>query len=711
MQYMAPEQLEGKEADARTDLFAFGAVLYEMITGRRAFQGKSPASLIASIMSAEPEPLCRLHKLSPPALEYLVKTCLIKSPDERRQAAHDLVLELEWIAGAAPADAALRPRRSLSWRGMATCVALSGLLVAELAYFGRPEYTQSPMTFTIPAPDKNLYADYQAISPDGRFLVFAAMDSYGQRSLWLRPLDSLKSVPIPGTEGASRPFWSPDSHFVGFFADRKMKKVSTHLGSGAPPVQILTDSPAPRGGTWSPDGFIVFAKNLEDGLYRVPASGGEATPITTLDRAKQENSHRWPQFFPDGRHLLYLARSSSPEYQGIYVGTPGSRDWKLLLRSSMNAMVATQSQQRSPIGVFGARHGYLLMMRDRTLLAQPFDLQGMRLLDEPAAISESLTVSSSRADFSVANDSVLAYRTDTAEKMPLRWFDRTGKPMGTGATQGMGPRFSLDGKQVVYGRADAESAGGDVWLEDVTRHVITRLTSHPAYDWMPVWSPDGKSIVFASNRGGVMDLYEKSISGSEPELQILKSEKRKIPTDWSRDGKFIVFQQEDPKTKWDLWLLPMTGERKPLPILQSEFNETVGVLSPDGKWLAYTSDETGSEQVYVQRLAVRPTIGRTDTTSNGKWRISTNGGREPRWRGDGKELFYLNGDRKVMSTSIKMSPSFEAAIPAELFASTDYIYNYDVTPDGRRFLISIQFELIGSDPITIVSKWSQILKR
>jgi Tol biopolymer transport system component len=381
-----------------------------------------------------------------------------------------------------------------------------------------------------------------------------------------------------------------------------------------------------------------------------------------------------------------------------------------LLRSSTTATVAAQGRQRLRAG-FGARHGYLLMMRDRTLLAQPFDLQEMRLLDEPAAIAESLTLSSNRADFSVANDLVLAYRTDISEKMPLRWFDRAGKPIGSSATEGFSPRLSLDEKQVVFGRADPQSAGGDIWMEDLTRSVITRLTSHPAYDWMPIWSPDGKSIVFASNRSGVMDLYQKQISGSEPERQILKSEKRKIPTDWSRDGQFVVFQQEDPKTKWDLWLLPMTGEQKPVPVLQSEFNETQGALSPDGKWLAYTSDETGSEQVYVQQIAGRSATG-IDKTSTSKRRISADGGRDPRWRADGKELFYLSGARKVMSTSVKMSPSFEAGIPAELFASTVDIGSYDVTPDGRRFLVTISsFELISSDPITVVSKWDQTLKR
>jgi Tol biopolymer transport system component len=311
----------------------------------------------------------------------------------------------------------------------------------------------------------------------------------------------------------------------------------------------------------------------------------------------------------------------------------------------------------------------------------------------------------------VSDDLILAYRIDTSEKKPLRWFDRTGRPAGSSDMQGTKPRLSSDGKHVAVTRADAQSAGGDIWLEDLTRRAVTRLTSHPAYDWIPIWSPDGNSIIFASNRSGTMDLYEKQINGSEPERQILKSDKRKIPTDWSRDGQFVLFQQENPKTKWDLWLLPMAGERKPFPILQSEFNETMGALSPDGKWVAYTSDETGNEQVYIQHFESRPATAGMNKTSVGKWRISTDGGTAPRWRADGKELFYLNADRNIMSTTVRTGQTFEAAIPVPVFASSVDISDYDVTPDGKRFLVAIlSWELRGSEPVTVVSNWSHTLR-
>jgi Tol biopolymer transport system component len=491
-----------------------------------------------------------------------------------------------------------------------------------------------------------------------------------------------------------------------------MKKVSVNLGSGTSPVEVLADAPAPRGGTWSSDGFIVFARNIEDSLYRVSASGGEVLPLTTLDRARQENAHRWPQFFPDGQHLLYFARTSMPEYQGIYVGTPKSRHWKLLLRSSMNALVTGPQRPSASAGLFGAQHGYLLFMRERTLLAQRFDLHRMEYVGEPAAIAQSLALSSNRAVFSAAADLILVYRTDNTEKQPFHWFDRTGKPLGSSTTEGASPRLSLDGRQVAFYRPDVSTGGGNVWLEDLTRRVVTRLTSHPAYAWMPIWSPDGNSIVFASNREGTMDLYQKQIAGSESERQILKSDKRKIPTDWSRNGQFILFQQEDPKSKWDLWALPMAGDRKPFPILQSEFNETDGVLSPDGKWLAYTSDETGTAQVYVQHFMSRSAGGQGDKIFRGKWRISTDGGWEPHWQADGKELFYLNARRGIMSAKVRTGQMLDASTPLALFASPVDIKDYDVTPDGRRFLVSpMSWELRGTEPVTVVSDWTQVLKR
>ena len=716
LQYMAPEQLEGRDADERSDLFALGTVLYEMVTGRKAFQGSNAASVIAAIMAGEP-PVAELKTLSPPGLEHLVKTCLAKNPEERRQTAHDVVLQLEWIAGShdGPATRSVRAGRP-GWRWVAAAVALFAVSSGVTWYFTTRERVRPAISVSILPPDNAPYEDVPAISPDGSRLAFSARGPSGQTVLWIRQMDTSTSVPISGTATARDPFWSPDSRFVGFFAQGKMKRVSAEPGSAALPVQTLADAPDPKGGTWSPDGVIVFARNVEDGLYRVPAAGGEVTPLTTIDRGRRENSHRWPQFLPDGRHVLFLARSSVPQYQGIYVGIPGSNDRKLLLRTPLNALVAGVPEPALPGRLFSTARGYLLFVREQTFVAQPFDLDRLELSGEPHPIAESVGTYTNRGMFSVSANGSLAYRTVTSERDQPQpsWFDRDGKLLGTAATSGGKPRLSPDGSRLALGRLDPRSGAGDVWLEDLPRGVSTRLTSHPGFDWTPIWSPDGNRIVFASNREGTMDLYEKTVSGSEPERPLLKSDKRKTPTDWSRDGQFILFDLEDPATGWDLAAVPMNGDRKPFPILQSEFNETQGALSPDGKWLAYTSDETGGSQVYVQPFSGRPVSNGSEDRSSRKWRISADGGVQPRWRSDGRELFYLSVDRKIVSVSVKTGPAFEPGKATPLFTSTllpdPTFAAYDVTPDGTRLLIPVSGDRQPA-PLTLLLNWTAAVNR
>jgi eukaryotic-like serine/threonine-protein kinase len=385
----------------------------------------------------------------------------------------------------------------------------------------------------------------------------------------------------------------------------------------------------------------------------VTTSGGDVTPVTTLDRSKRENSHRWPQFLPDGRHLLFLARSATSEHQGIYVGTPGSKDWRLLLRTPLTGLVVGVPERASRWGMSSASHGYLVFMREQTVMAQPFDLDRLELGGEPSPIAESV---------------------------------------GTAMNRGM---------------------FGDVWFEDVASHMTTRLTFHPGYDWIPIWSPDGNRVAFASNREATMDLYEKSIDGSAPERLLLKSDKRKTPTDWSRDGEFLLFQQEDLASGWDLWALPMKGDRQPFRVLDSEFNESDGAFSPDGQWLAYTSDETGSNQVYV-----RPFTGRRDNSgdrqrSTARQRVSVDGGNQPHWRSDGKELFYMSLDRKIMSVSSKTGPPFDPGVATPLFdsPSVSAAAGYDATPDGRRFLITTESDEQRARPLTLFVNWTTALKK
>jgi eukaryotic-like serine/threonine-protein kinase len=713
-QYMAPEQLEGKEADTRSDLFALGAILYEMVTGRKAFEGSSPASLIAAIMSAEP-PFTELRTLSPPGFDHLVKTCLMKNPGDRRQTAHDVVLELQWIANQSDVTTAPPRAERQLWKWIVAAAVLVSASAGLTRYLTMNVPLRQTMRVSVLPPENEPAESFPAISPDGSRLAFSARGPGGETVLWLRPLESSSLIPIAGTEGARDPFWSPDSRSIGFFAHGKLKIVGAGLGSAPSPVQTLAEAPEPRGGTWSPDGVIIFARNIEDGLYRVLSSGGDVTAVTTLDRSKRENSHRWPQFLPDGRHLLFFARSASAEHQGIYVGTPGSSDWKLLLRTPLNALVVGMPRRGPPLALFSSGHGYLLFMREQTVLAQPFDLDRLELSDEPSLVAELVGTAMNRGMFSASGNSTLAYRV-MVENLTPAWFDRAGKPLGTmKSVSGGNPRLSPDGKQIAFVRADPQSGAGDIWLEDVSRGRLTRLTSHPGYEWIPIWSPDGSRVAFASNREGTMDLYEKAVSGSEQERLLLKSDNRKIPTDWSRDQEFLLFQQEDPKNGWDLWALPVKGERKPFPLLTSEFDETWGALSPDGEWLAYTSDETGDNQIYVQRFMDHAASGGNNHRPTGKLAISADGGVQPHWRADGKELFYLGRDGKMMSVTIKTAPSCEVGTVAPLFAATAIqgldAQAYDVTSDGQRFLITATSDQGRPRPVTLFLNWTAALRK
>jgi serine/threonine protein kinase/Tol biopolymer transport system component len=710
-QYMAPEQLEGKEADTRSDLFALGAVFYEMATGRKAFQGGSPASVIAAIMSSEP-PVAELQGLTPRGFDHLVKTCLIKNPEERRQTAHDLLLDLRWIAGNQSDSTTPTPRAGTPrWIWIAGTVVLVLAAAAMTRYLTARETVQPLMRVSILPPDGEPPESFPAISPDGRRLAFPARGPAGRTVLWIRQLESTTSVAISGTEEARSPFWSPDGRFIGFFAQGKVKIVAVDLRAAQPPVQTIADAPDPRGGAWGVDGFIVFARNIEDGLYRVQVSGGAVTPVTTLNRDRRENAHRWPQFLPDGRRLLFFVRSADQEHQGIYVGTPGSNDWKLVLRTPLSALVASRPKRSAFQLLSSEADAYLLFMREQTVLAQPFDLGRLELGGEPTPIAESVGTAMNRGMFSVAGNSTLAYRVQAGDTQRPSWFDRTGKPLGYIASpDGGSARLSPDAGQIAFNRVDPQRGAGDIWLEDVARRTVTRLTSHPGYEWTPVWSPGGDRIAFASNRDATMDLYEKSVRVREPEQPLLKSDKRKIPTDWSRDGGFLLFHQESPPDGWDLWALPMTGERKAFPILRSEFNEFQGSFSPDGKWLAYTSDETGQNQVYVQPFTAASS-GASDR--RGRWPVSAAGGSQPRWRSDGRELFYLSRDGKMMSVSIKPGPSFQAGGATPLFAATNQISSdplYDVTPDGKRFLITFRSDEKSELPTTLLLNWTAALK-
>jgi serine/threonine protein kinase len=687
-QYMAPEQLEGKEADGRTDIFAFGAVLYEMATGRKAFSGASQASLISAIMQNDPPAISSIQAMSPPALDRAVKTCLAKDPEDRWQSAADIRRELKWIgessqAGAtSPAVTRRKSRERLAWAAALVVAAVAAWMLGLRSH----SPSRSPLRLSLPVPEKTAFGVGLTVSPGGRSLVFVATRE-GKQLLWLRPLAGLEPRPLPGTDGAVNPFWSPDDKFVGFFTDNKLKTIEIASGSVKTLCDLSSVEPL-SGGTWSPDGVIVFSPDTHSPLYRVSASGGAPTRLTELVKERNEGAHSFPEFLPDGRHLLFYVLGG--EQEGIVVASLDSQEKRLLIPHAWRATYAPP--------------GFLLFLQQETLMVQPFDAAHSRLSGEAVPIAEKVDW-----HFSAADNGVLAYRAGANDVRQLRWFDRNGRELGKVGRPGdyLEPSLSPDGTRVAVG-VGTWTPVGDVWLLELSRGSLSRLTSHPTDDITPVWSPDGKEIVFCSNRNGHFDLYKKDAGGTGAEELIYRSSADKFPSDWSRDGKYVIYYTVDPKTKADLWAVPMSGEHKPTPFLQTEFNETNALFSPDGRWVAYNSDESGTPEIYVRPF---PPAG-------GKWQVSTRGGVQPAWSSDGKELYYVAPDGKIMAAEVKPGSVFAAGLPAALFDAglrpeglTESRSSFVVTPDGQRFLVNTNAEEAAHIPITVVVNWTSELKR
>jgi Tol biopolymer transport system component len=705
-QYMAPEQLEGHDADPRTDIFAFGALVYEMLTGKKAFEGKSQASLIAAILEHDPPPIAATQPLTPPALDRVVKKCLAKEPEQRWQSAGDLTDELKWIAegGAvstlAPIAPRPRSRERIAWALVALAVLVIGALAIPATLYVRRAAPEPALTrlevVTPPTSDAFSFA----LSPDGRQLAFVANGEKGSQ-LWLRPLDQVRAQPLAGTEGASYPFWAPDNRAMGFFADGKLKRID--LTGGV--VQVLADAPSARGGTWNPDGVIVFAPTTTDPLLRMAATGGTVAPVTRL--AAGQGSHRWPQFLPDGRRFLFLMALGQPQTHGIYVG-------------SLDGGEPTRVMPAETAAAYAAP-GYLLLVSQGLLAAYPFDVARATVAGEPMPVAQGVGTNDGaiHSAFTVSAAGVLAHRAGagTGARRQLVWIDRTGKMLG-----GIGPadenalaypELPPDGQRVAVARVVQGNA--DVWLIDVGRGVPSRFTFDAAIDGAPLWSPDGSQVVFRSSRKGVYDLFEKPASGTADEQPLLVTSQMKSPLDWSRDGRFLLYSTQDPKSASDLWALPLTGERKPFAVLHSSFDEIEGQFSPDGRWLAYASNESGRYDIYI----------RTFPEAGGKWQVSAAGGVQPRWRRDGHELFYVAADTRLMAVPIRLAPdaqTLEAGAPVALFptrlatggniAPAGFLARaqYAVAADGR-FLMNVAADDAALSPITIVQNWTAGLKK
>jgi eukaryotic-like serine/threonine-protein kinase len=700
--YMAPEQARGETADKRADIWAFGVVLWEMLCGRRLFGGATTADTLTNVLSAEID-VSKLPPSTPIGIRRLLKRCLERDRRSRLQAIGDARLEIEEYL-ADPAGAVLPARRQLlAWVVAAVFAGVASGIA--LLHFRQALPESRLIKYSIPPPEKNGYV-HLAPSPDGRLFGFVAADSADQNQLWVRRLDSLDAQPLAGTAGVLLPFWSPDSRFIGFWADGKLKKIDVGTPSVAGPPQTICDA-EPGGGTWSRDGVIVFG--AETGLYRVAASGGGAKAITGLDRSKKEKALFWPSFLPDGRHFLYTVVSEQPENSGIYVGSLDSPERKRLLGDRSNAVYV-----KAPSG-----EGYLLYLREGTLMAERFNDGKLQLVGDPSPVARQVRYDWDWAQgtFSVSENGVLVFVDGRPRvgQTQLTWFDRTGNRLGTvgePADYGWRPYLSPDDRQVAADLRDPKSKNSDIWLIDLVRGIPSRFTFDPAEDTVPVWSPDGRRIIFNSRRSGALDLYEKDARGGAREELLLHTGGDKWANSWSPDGRFLMYCEGDGKSPLALWLLPLLGDRKPVPFLKAEFVEADASFSPDGKWVSYESRETGQAEIYVRTF---PSVeAKASTGLNysvlGKWRISNGGGKHARWRRDGRELFYRTDDGKILAAEISTGPPFQAGVPRLLFETrfSNELVSFAVTADGQRFLIPTPID--PNPPATLVLNWTRELK-
>ncbi|MFN8179011.1 MAG: protein kinase [bacterium] len=686
-QYMAPEQLEGKEADARTDLFALGAVLYEMATGRRAFEGKSQASLIGAIMHAEPPSISSLEPMNPPALDRLIKACLAKDPEERIQTAHDVLLQLRWIAEGgsqagvpAPVAHRRRTRERTAWSAAAVLAVACAALSATL--FLRPAPPSSTIRFRIAAPPGATSIDGPKISPDGKSLAFSAVDSTGRAMLWLQPLSSLTAAPVAGTEGALRPWWSADGRYLGYIAQGKLRKVAV---SGGPP-QTICDAGGGADGTWGAGDTILFDGGPSDPIRRVPAGGGVAAAAVTSD----SSTVGWPSFLPDGRHFLYLVMGKDSRLMvGSLDGKPGV-----------------------PLGITRASRaeyspaGYLLFVRDRSLLAQPFDAAKRQLRGEPVPIAEDVwSASNGAAQFSVAAGGTLLYRSGGFYKAEALWLNRSGQELErvAAASSYANPSIAPDGKRVVLRDADQESGSRDLWTIDPARGTKTRLTFNVPVITSCVWSPDGKTIYYsAQDQGKAVNIFRKAASGAGASERVSTSAEEQHIADVSRDGKYLALMTTSRTNSFDVAVLSL-DDGKLTPVVATPATEVLPRFSPDGRWIAYVSDESGRSEVYVQSFR----------GPEGKWQVSNQGGDEPTWRADGKEIYYVGADKRLTAVEISAGDTFAAGVPKPLFSvnlSEGGWWQYQPSADGTRFLVLRPESAEAVAPITIVLNWAAELR-
>jgi serine/threonine protein kinase/Tol biopolymer transport system component len=692
IQYMSPEQIEGKEADARSDVFAFGAVLYEMVAGKRPFQGKSQISLASSILESEPEPVSKLKPNTPPAFDHVVTTCLQKNPDERYQSAHDVKLELQWIAAdkSSPAIAAAPPRSTARDRVTRSALMIFAIVLGIVAgsFLRAPVSPEGSIRTVINPPEKttlNLTGDSAGppvLSPDGSAIAFSATGADGKAALWVRPMNLLEARMLPSTEGAIFPFWSPDGRSLGFFAGSKLKTIDLNGGS----AQVICDASLGRGGAWGPGGVILFSPSPSDPLMRVSINGGTPVPITKIDTALH-TSHRWPFFLPDGKHFLYLALHHDPSKSAnneLYYASLDGRENRPLFRSQANAVYAD---------------GFLLFARGNQLMAQPFDPASGKLSGEPQDLAKGIMNDAStwHMDASASSGGLLVFGSGASGDLQLVWMNNSGKEISTVADkleELQGAVVSPQGDRIAL---QIDAGENDIWVLDLSRGVRTRLTFGPVANTSPVWSPDGKWIAYASPRTGRFNLYRKPSDGSGAEELLLTDDQGIDPSDWSHDGKYLIYTRGGPTGQ--TWALPLQGERKPSMVLS---RGAFAKFSPDGRWLAYTSDESGAFEVYVVAFG----------GGQAKYQVSANAGQLPRWSRDGKELYFLDATFDIFAVPVRdAGGALQFGVPQTVVSNWSApLAFYDVAPDGKKILLNRIAQQV-SQSVTVVTSFTAGLKR
>lgn len=703
--YMSPEQVRGQDLDHRSDIFSFGLVLHEMLSGQRAFTSGSAVEVMHAILKEEPRDLSELNPKVTPQLEKIVRRCLEKKPERRFQTASDLGFALEALTTPSSsgtnrtaavqaldtAATAKRGGRRERWAWLAAGVMTLIALALGVVYFRRSTPEAETVRLAVTPPEKATRFDWPTISPDGRTLAFIAT-SEGKTQLWVRPLNATTAKPLAAATPTNWPFWSPDSRFIAFFHEGKLKKIAPTGGT----AETICDATI-LGGAWNQEGIILFATGVASGIKRISANGGAVTQVTTIDSARGEITHQFPVFLPDGQHFLFFARNTDPAKSCVYLASlEGDAPRQLMLADSRTVAVAVNPAVKD--------EGWLLFTRQDKLLAQPFDFRRKELVGERVQLAAQLLVDPFGAGkFSVAANGTLVYLEGSAERQ-FRWLDRTGKRIATVGQPGLwsAHQLSPDEQRLVVGRRESQALTTDLYLWDLARGTETRFTFDPRNDLQSIWSPDGSRIVWASDREGVYNLYQKAASGAGQDEVLLRSPYGKFPLSWSADGRFLLFYEANRQTRADLWVLPMEGERQPWPWLNTPANETFAAFSPDSKWIAYQSDESGRHEIYVQAFAPGA------PASGGKVQLSTGGGQFPSWRRDGRELYYYSPDNKLMAVDVKLGAEVKAGVPRELFT----IFNsFEAAHDGQRFLVQEGVADTAVPPFTVVLNWMAEVKR